>query len=142
MKPRSSDDKALKDLVKTISYSFEGSTIEHEEPFPAWLEPKDSPIVITAAEVYSRTMGREPRITTVHGGLESSVIKAKHPGMSAVSIGPTIVGAHTPEERMEISSLREIKRYLFELIKELSKRSLQRPAVHQAGRAQTGAVEE
>ena len=143
VKPRSSDDKTLKDLVARISTAFEGSEIEYEEPFPAWLEPEDAPIVITAAEAYRRTMGREPRITTVHGGLESSVIKSKHPGMTAISIGPTIIGAHTPEERMDVSTLREMKRYLFELVKVLSKkRSLQRPAEFHHGPFQTIAAEE
>ncbi|MBO4763711.1 MAG: M20/M25/M40 family metallo-hydrolase, partial [Candidatus Methanomethylophilaceae archaeon] len=143
VKPRSSDDKTLKDLVARISASFKGSEIEYEEPFPAWLEPEDAPIVITAAEAYRRTMGREPRITTVHGGLESSVIKSKHPGMTAISIGPTIIGAHTPEERMDVSTLREMRRYLFELVKELSKeRSLQRPAAFHHGPFQTIAAEE
>ena len=121
IKPRSSDDQVLEELISRITDAFTGASVEYDKPFPAWLEPADSPIVLTAASVYRKVMGREPRITTVHGGLESSVIKSKHPGMCAVSIGPTITGAHTPEERMDVSTLSDMRRYLTELVKELSR---------------------
>jgi hypothetical protein len=143
VKPRSSDDDALEKLISKISATFGNASVNYDDPFPSWLERDGSPIVLTTASVYRKVMGRNPRITTVHGGLETSVIKAKHPGMSAISIGPTIIGAHTPEERMDISTLSEMRRLVTELVKTLSReRSDQRQSAFDPDVLQTDAVEE
>ena len=118
IKPRSSDWDALTGLIERIErcFSSAGAEASHSETFPPWKEPEDSDLVRTASDVYRKVFGREPRIVSVHGGLESSTIKEKHPGMQAISIGPTILGAHTPDERMDLSTLTEMKEYLFELV--------------------------
>ncbi len=118
IKPRSSDWDDLNSLIDRIENVFEtsGAEISHSETFPPWKEPDDSELVRTAAEVYRKVFGKDPRIVSVHGGLESSTIKEKHPGMQAISIGPTVLGAHTPDERMDLSTLSTMKEYLFELI--------------------------
>ncbi len=117
-KPRSSDWKALTDLIEKTEgiFSAAGAEVSHSETFPPWLEPEGSDLVNKATEVYRKVFGRDPRIIATHGGLESSTIKNKHPGMQAISIGPTVLGAHTPDERMDLSTLSQMKEYLFELI--------------------------
>ncbi|MBR4504147.1 MAG: M20/M25/M40 family metallo-hydrolase [Candidatus Methanomethylophilaceae archaeon] len=85
------------------------------------MEPEGSEIVSAASSVYRRVYGKEPRIVATHGGLESSTIKSKYPGLAAVSVGPTIIGAHTPDERMSVESLVRTKDYVFELVRELSR---------------------
>ena len=123
VKPRSSDTERLEELVDTICAVFRCRKAEAPRPniFPAWKESEDSRIVRTAVSVYRDYFGREPEVTVTHGGLESSTIKDRYPGMEAVSIGPTIIGAHTPEERMDISSLSRMKGYVFELIRALAR---------------------
>ncbi|MCQ2079403.1 MAG: M20/M25/M40 family metallo-hydrolase [archaeon] len=122
IKPRSSDYGRLLSLVDGIRALFEraGAVVPVPEVFPAWKESQDSGLVATASRVYRECFGREPRIVVTHGGLESSTIKSKHPGMEAISIGPTILGAHTPDECMDLRTLTEMKRYLFRLIEVLS----------------------
>ncbi len=124
IKPRSSDWDALTGLIDRIEGCFTsaGAMASHSETFPPWKEPDDSDLVKTASDVYRKVFGRDPRIVSVHGGLESSTIKEKHPGMQAISIGPTILGAHTPDERMNLSTLTEMKEYLFELVLALCER--------------------
>ena len=89
------------------------------EVFPPWKETEDSELVREAVRVYEKVFGRPPKVTSTHGGLEASTIKDKHPGMQAISIGPTILGAHTPDERMDLASLSRMREYLFELVRAL-----------------------
>ena len=123
IKPRSSDTERLEELVDTICAVFRCRKAEAPRPyiFPAWKESEDSRIVRTAVSVYRDHFGRDPKVTVTHGGLESSTIKEKCPGMEAIAIGPTILGAHTPDERLEISTLTAMKGYVFELIRTLAR---------------------
>lgn len=123
IKPRSSDYPTLLALIEKIRTIFIGAGADVPEPlsFPAWKESPDGYLVRTATRIYREHFGNEAKVTVTHGGLESSTIKDKCPGMEAISIGPNIRGAHTPDECMELYSLTEMKKYLFELIHELSK---------------------
>lgn len=120
--PRSSDNERLEELVDTICALFRGRRAEAERPdaLPSWRESEDNHIVRTAVSVYREFFGREPKLAVTHGGLEASTIKSKCPGMEAIAIGPTIIGAHSPEERMDLSTLTQMKGYVFELIRALS----------------------
>ena len=123
VKPRSSDYDRLEELVDTICAIFRGRRAEAERPeiIPAWKESEENRIVKTAVSIYCGFFGREPVVTVTHGGLESSTIKSRNPGMEAVSVGPTIIGAHTPEERMDLRTLTQMKGYVLELVKALSR---------------------
>ncbi len=122
IKPRGSDMQALLALIAKIRAMFieAGAVVPEAIPFPAWEESEDEPLVRSAVKIYRKCFGKEPKIVVTHAGLESSTIKAKYPGMEAISIGPNIRGAHTPDECMELSSLSGMKEYLFELIKDLA----------------------
>lgn len=122
IKPRSSDYSDLLSLISDIGriFSDAGAKVPQTVAFPAWKEEENSFLVRTAVRVYQEYFGKEPKVVVTHGGLESSTIKDKYPGMEAVSIGPTVLGAHTPDERLKISSLTDMKGYLFRLIHELS----------------------
>ncbi len=123
VKPRSSDYDRLEELVDTICAIFRGRRAEAERPeiIPAWKESEENRIVKTAVSIYRGFFGREPVVTVTHGGLESSTIKSRNPGMEAVSVGPTITGAHTPEERMDLRTLTQMRGYVLELVKALSR---------------------
>lgn len=122
VKPRGSDMRALLELIAKTRAMFAeaGAVVPEAIPFPAWEESEDEPLVRSAARIYAKCFGKEPKILVTHAGLESSVIKDKCPGMQVISVGPNIRGAHSPDECMELSSLSDMKRYLFELIKDLS----------------------
>lgn len=123
IKPRSSDASALNALVGRISriFSEAGAEVPVPEIFPAWKESEDSILVVTATEVYRGVFGHGPTVTVTHGGLESSTVKERNRSVEgAIAIGPTILGAHTPDERMDLRTLTEAKEYLFELLKTLT----------------------
>jgi dipeptidase D len=61
----------------------------------------------------------EPEVSAIHAGLECGTIAAKYPGMDAISIGPTLLDVHTPNERMEVASVKKLNDFLIETLKEI-----------------------
>ena len=97
-----------------------GARVEVREGYPGW-EPRDqSPLREKTVAVYRRVMGREPIVEVVHAGLECGLLSEKFPDLDAVSFGPLIKGAHTPEEWASIQSTREIWELLTGLLEDLT----------------------
>jgi dipeptidase D len=58
--------------------------------------------------VYKSLYGKEPAVAAIHAGLETSVAGVKYPGMDMISIGPTIQNVHSPDERLEMSTVKKV----------------------------------
>ncbi len=83
-----------------------GARIHHGEGYPGWRPDPASPILGLAKAVYPSLFGREPKVTAIHAGLECGIIGARFPGMDMISFGPTIRGAHSPDEQVYIPSVK------------------------------------
>jgi len=99
--------------------SLAGAEVESGNGYPAWQPDMDSTLLKKCTAVYERVHKKKPVIEVIHAGLECGVIGAKYPGMEMISFGPLIVNAHSPEEKMSISSLEKVWRFLKQLLKEL-----------------------
>jgi dipeptidase D len=97
-----------------------GATVAVEDPYPGWKPNPESPIVKKTAEVYARVFGSEPHLKAIHAGLECGLLIDQIPDMDVVSIGPEIRGAHSPDERVKISSVARFYGALKELLKDLA----------------------
>ena len=53
-------------------------------------------------DAFQQLLGKEPKVAAIHAGLECGIIGEKVPGMDAVSYGPTITGAHSPDEQVDL----------------------------------------
>ena len=73
--------------------------------YPAWEPDFRSVLLEVVRAAHLEVHGREPHVTAVHAGLEAGEIAAHLPGLVAVSIGPTVEGAHSPQERLDIASV-------------------------------------
>ncbi len=121
--PRSSEEGVLDTLVSEITSILASCGADIPEPLvvPTWSGSPDGELCQKAAEVYREHFGREPRVLSVHGGLECGIIMGRLPSIrEAVCIGPTILGAHSTTEKMSVQSLSDVKSYLFSLIRALS----------------------
>lgn len=84
--------------------------------YPPWEPDMDSELLARAQRVYRAESGKDPAVQIIHAGLECGVIGAKYPGMQMISIGPTIDGAHSPDERLYLPSLERIWRFVTALL--------------------------
>ncbi len=78
-----------------------------------------SELLGTAKKVYKENFGDEPEIKAIHAGLETSIIGDHFPGMDMISVGPQIEYPHSPDERVEISSVNTFWEYLLSLLEKL-----------------------
>ena len=97
-----------------------GASVEARDGYPGWEPRADSPLLEETKRAYRTAMGREAKIEVVHAGLECGLLSRALPGLDAVSFGPLIKGAHTPEEWVSISSVGEIYALLNGLLAELA----------------------
>jgi dipeptidase D len=72
--------------------------------YPAWQPDFHSELLDVVRAAHHQVHGREQNVTAVHAGLEAGEIAEHLPGLSAVAIGPTIEGAHSPQERTNASA--------------------------------------
>jgi dipeptidase D len=103
---RSSVESAKKDICDQVSSTFllAGASVQQSSGYPGWKPDPGSAIVKITVEMYRELFKTEPQVLAIHAGLECGLIGAIYPGMDMVSFGPTIKGAHSPDERLDIES--------------------------------------
>lgn len=116
---RSSVDVERDVVVQKIRDHFPNGKIEEIGPYPGWEPNPKSNLLGVAKKCYQEINGVAPTIKSIHAGLECGIISEIYPRMEMISFGPNILGAHTPEERLQISSTQKFWKFLTALLKEL-----------------------
>ena len=81
-----------------------GAEVVHSDGYPGWNPNLTSEILKITRKSYLELFGKEPMIRAIHAGLECGLVYEKIKGIDMISFGPTIRGAHTPEEMIEIKT--------------------------------------
>jgi dipeptidase D len=87
--------------------------------YPGWQPDFDSPLLARASALHERLFGQPPAVKAIHAGLECGILKGKKPDMDILSFGPTIRGAHSPTERLQIDTVAPFWQFLTVLLAEL-----------------------
>jgi len=116
---RSSVASAKQDIANRIGalFTLGGANVRHSSGYPGWKPDKNSKILSISLTVYKKLFKKAPEVKAIHAGLECGLFLQKYPELDMISFGPTIKGAHTPEERLEIKSLSRFWDFLLELLK-------------------------
>lgn len=97
-----------------------GADLEVKDPYPGWQPNPDSAIVQKTMEVYEKLFDKAPELKAIHAGLECGLLIEKIPDMDCVSIGPQIEGAHSPDEKVQISSVQRFYRHVAAILEDLA----------------------
>jgi dipeptidase D len=118
---RSSVESEKMDATNMVTAVFKmaGARIKTSEGYPGWKPNPDSPIVALSAKSYKKLFNTEPEVLAIHAGLECGLIGDKYPQMDMISFGPTIKGAHSPDERLDIESTVKFWNLLIEVLKNI-----------------------
>lgn len=118
---RSSIETEKRHIANKVRAALElgGAEVTSTDGYPAWEPNVNSEIVKIGAKVYEKMMGHPPRIEAIHAGLECGLIGEKYPGMDMISFGPNLFDVHTPSEKVQISSVEKIWKFLVELLKNI-----------------------
>ncbi|MFP8967301.1 aminoacyl-histidine dipeptidase [Pokkaliibacter sp. CJK22405] len=101
---RDASTRTLADRIKAL-FSLAGCTVTSDNGYPGWTPNPASPLLQRFQAVHAARFGHEAAVKVIHAGLECGIIGAIYPQMDMVSFGPIIRGAHSPNERVEISSV-------------------------------------
>ena len=96
-----------------------GGRVTVEGDYPGWQPVPSSNIVRTMSALYEELFQDKPHVAACHAGLECGIIGGKYAGMEMISFGPNILGAHSPDERVQISSVQKFYRYFAETLARL-----------------------
>ncbi len=120
---RSSIESAKTNVTLSVAsvFSLAGAEVKIGDGYPGWTPNMDSELLKTCKGVYKELFGAEPEIKAIHAGLETGLLGAKYPGLDMISFGPTIQGAHSPDERVSIPDVEKFYTLLKGVLKELTK---------------------
>jgi len=118
---RSSVDSAKKDIADRINsvFTLADARIEHSGGYPGWTPNRDSEILRITQSSYKRLFRKNPLVRVIHAGLECGLILEKYPDLDMISFGPTIKGAHTPGEKINVRSTQKFWKLLLDVLRNI-----------------------
>lgn len=122
---RSSSETNKWDLANGLRATFElaGFEVEFSGAYPGWLPNIHSEILQIVTDTYEKLHNEKPHVAACHAGLECGILGQNYPKMDMVSFGPNIKGAHSPDERAQISSTQKFWKFLLEILKNTPKKT-------------------
>lgn len=122
---RSSVESSKFDLANALCSAFElmGCEVEFSGSYPGWTPNPDSRILKLLTSVYEKQNNAKAEVVACHAGLECGILGRNYPKMDMISFGPTILGAHSPAERVSISSVQKFWKFLLEVLAHIPARA-------------------
>jgi dipeptidase D len=118
---RSSVESSKFDLSNTLRSAYElfGCEVECSGSYPGWTPNLNSEILDLLVKIYEKQNGAKPNVAACHAGLECGILGTNYPNMDMISFGPTIHGAHSPDERASISSSQKFYKFVLEILENI-----------------------
>jgi len=118
---RSSSEHGKQDVLNMVESVFRlaGGKITHNDGYPGWTPNPKSPILEVTRNAYVRLFNQQPKVLAIHAGLECGLIGEQYPGIDMISYGPTVKGAHSPDERLEIKTVQKFWDLTLEVLKNI-----------------------
>ena len=108
-------------MAATVKACFQlaGAEVEQGDGYPAWQPRANSHLVDVTVQTYRKLFNKEPKVIGIHAGLECGLFAERYPNLDMVSMGPTLRGVHTPEERLHIPSVQLVWDHLLAILKNI-----------------------
>ncbi|HNS42806.1 MAG TPA: beta-Ala-His dipeptidase, partial [Taishania sp.] len=118
---RSSVDSSKADIANAIRSGFElaGMAVVQNGDYPGWQPNMDSPILKLMHKMYVERFNEEPHVRACHAGLECGILGIHLPGVDMISFGPNIRAPHSPDEKVQISSVQKFWGFLLQVLNEI-----------------------
>lgn len=115
-----SGKKDINNMVKAV-FVLAGAVVKIGDGYPGWAPNPKSEILTIAEESYERLFGKKPVVRAIHAGLECGLFLEKYPDLDMISFGPTLRGVHSPDERIEIKTVKMWYEHLLDVLKNIPK---------------------
>jgi dipeptidase D len=105
-------------IVEAV-FNLADAEVEHSDGYPGWTPNPDSEVLKITVKSYEKIFGVKPVVRSIHAGLECGLFLEKYPDLDMVSFGPTIRGAHSPDERLNIETTQKFWNHLVDVLESL-----------------------
>ena len=118
---RSSVESSKMDLANALRAAYElfGCEVTFAGSYPGWTPNVNSEILDLLVKIYEKQNGSKPNVAACHAGLECGILGTNYPDMDMISFGPTIHGAHSPDERASISSSQKFWKFVLDILENI-----------------------
>ena len=118
---RSSVESSKMDLANALRSAYElfGCEVDFAGSYPGWTPNVKSEILDVLTSIYEKQNGEKPKVVACHAGLECGILGTNYPNMDMISFGPTIHGAHSPDERASIKSSQKFWKFVLEILENI-----------------------
>lgn len=118
---RSSVESSKMDLANALRSAYElfGCEVDFAGSYPGWTPNVNSEILDVLTSIYEKQNGEKPKVVACHAGLECGILGMNYPNMDMISFGPTIHGAHSPDERASIKSSQKFWKFVLEILENI-----------------------
>ena len=118
---RSSVESTKAEIAMAVQCSFEnaGCEVVQGGEYPGWKPDPNSAILKIMEDLYSEMFNEQPKVKACHAGLECGILGKHLPGVDMISFGPNIRAAHSPDEKVQISSVQKFWKYYLETLKQI-----------------------
>ncbi len=122
---RSSVESSKFDLANSLRSVFElsGCEVTLSGSYPGWTPNINSEILDILISIYEKQNNEKPKVVACHAGLECGILGTNYPNMDMISFGPTIHGAHSPDERASIKSSQKFYKFVLEILENIPTRN-------------------
>ncbi len=97
-----------------------GAKVEFDGDYPGWQPNAQSELLDTMERIYLEKYDQRPKVIVIHAGLECGIIQSNvGQELDIVSFGPTITGAHSPDEAVKIDTVGKAYDYLVTILENL-----------------------
>ena len=121
---RSSVESSKYDLANALRAAYElfGCEVTFGGNYPGWTPNVKSEILDVLVDIYEKQNGSKPNVVACHAGLECGILGTNYPEMDMISFGPTIHGAHSPDERASVKSSQKFWKFYLEILANIPER--------------------
>tara|TARA_B100001057_G_scaffold209536_1_gene210210 strand:+ start:3029 stop:4483 length:1455 start_codon:yes stop_codon:yes gene_type:complete len=118
---RSSVESTKDEIAMTIRCAFEsmGCEVTQTGDYPGWQPNPNSDILVIMEQLYKELYNEDPQVKACHAGLECGILGTHLPNVDMISFGPNIRAAHSPDEKVQISSVQKFWRFYLETLKKI-----------------------
>lgn len=122
---RSAVESSKMDLANALTATFElaGYEVKLSGSYPGWKPNLNSPILKILSETYEKMFDEKANIVACHAGLECGILGTNYPEMDMISFGPTIQGAHSPDEKANIKSTQKFWKFLLTILENIPQKN-------------------
>jgi len=108
----------LENQVTSLARGF-GMEFSKNGEYPSWKPVRENKLLDLVAKKYQDLYDKKAKITAIHAGLECGILRDKIGPIDAVSFGPTIMGAHSPQERVLVPTVEHFWKLLIAVLRDL-----------------------